>query len=98
MHACGSVECGWQCKRNGRWQAVCEDIYYAYVKLQSLQLNGKAKRSHRTEETEFCPHLTYMDDVDLEEALTLRERTYNLSRPRGDVNGMASHEALREEL
>ena len=38
---------------------------YVYIKPGSPRLGGNVERSHRFDQEEFYPLLTYIDDVDL---------------------------------
>jgi len=69
-----------------------------YIKTQSPQLNGKAERSHRTDQEEFYQLWIYTDDVDLNEKLAEWERFHNLDRPHGALKGKTPYEALRSCL
>ncbi len=71
---------------------------HVYIKPRSSQLNGKAERSHRTDQEEFYQLLTYTDDVDLNAKLREWEKFYNLSRPHGAHNGETPYEALKHLL
>jgi hypothetical protein len=48
------------------WNVEDQGIPHAYTKPRSPQLDGKVKRSHRTDQEQFYRLLTYKDDVDLE--------------------------------
>ena len=62
------------------------------------QLNGKIKRSHRTDRQEFYQILSDKSDVDLEQRLAEWERFYNFDRPHGAFAGQTPYEAFRERL
>jgi len=62
------------------------------------QLNGKVKRSHRSDSKEFYQLLSYKGDVDLEAKLSQRKHFHNFNRPHGAFYGKTPYEALRERL
>jgi len=68
------------------------------ILTSSPQLNGKFKRSHRSDGEEFYQLLTYTDDVDLNKKLAEWERSNNYNRPHGAFDGKAPYEALRSML
>ena len=69
------------------------------IKPSSPQLLGKVERSHRSDEQEFYPRLSYKGDVDLGAKLADEwEWFYNLARPHGAHNAKTPYEALRERL
>lgn len=80
------------------WYVEDCGIRHAYIKPESLQLNGKVERSHRSDQEEFYQLLSYKDDVDIEEKLAEWEKFYNLARPHGAHNGNTPYEVLRERL
>ena len=65
------------------WHVEDKGMRHVGIKPRSPQLNGKVERSHRTDQEEFCPLLTYTDDVDLNPKLEAWESFYNLDRPHG---------------
>jgi transposase InsO family protein len=52
------------------WHVEDKGMRHVYIKPRSPQLNGKVKRSLRTDQEEFYQLLTYTDDVDLNEKLS----------------------------
>jgi transposase InsO family protein len=80
------------------WHVEDQGIRHTYIKPRSPQLNGKAERSHRTDQEEFYQLLTYTDDVDLTDKLASWEEAYNLYRPHGAHKGSTPYEALRAML
>jgi transposase InsO family protein len=78
--------------RGHEWQAK----FHRHVEDQGiLHINGKAERSHRTDQEEFYQLLTYKDDVDLNSKLAAWENFYNFNRPHSAHNGQTPYEALR---
>ena len=63
------------------WHVEDQGMRHVYIKPQTLQLNGKVKRSHRMDQTEFYQILTYTDDIDLRAKLKAWENFYNYDRP-----------------
>ena len=61
-------------------------------------LNGKAERSHLTDQLEFYQLLDYTGDVDLRAKLAVWEEFYNLQRPHAAHAGRTPYEVLREKL
>ena len=51
------------------WHVEDKGIRHAYIKPSSPQLLGKVERSHRSDEQEFYPLLSYKGDVDLKAKL-----------------------------
>ena len=80
------------------WHIEDLGIRHIYIKPRSPNLNGKAERSHSTDEREFYQFLTYTDDVDLNEKLAEWERFYNFDRPHGGLKGKTPYEILRKRL
>ena len=80
------------------WHVEDKGIRHVYIKPRSLQLNGKVKRSHRSDGEEFYQLLSYTDDVDLNRRLEEWERLYNFDRPHGAHDGKTPYEALRNIL
>jgi transposase InsO family protein len=89
---------GHECQAKFHWHVEDKYIRHAYIKPSSPQLNDKVERSHRTDEQEFCPLMTYKGDVDLEAKLEEWERFYKLARPHAVFDGKTSYEPLRERL
>ena len=73
-------------------------IQYVYIKPRTPQLNGKAERSHRTDQTEFYQLLTYTDDVDLNTKLKAWESFYNYDRPHISHDGKTPYEMMKSLL
>jgi transposase InsO family protein len=75
------------------FQAKChgygEDrgIRHVYIKPRTSRLKGKVERSHGRDEREFYQLLTYTDEVDLNEKLTVGENYYNFNRSPGKFSG-----------
>jgi transposase InsO family protein len=80
------------------WQLADQGIRHVYIEARTPQLNGKVKRSHRTDKQEFYQLLTYKGDVDLNKKLAQWEDFYNYHRPHGAFDGGTPYEALRERL
>jgi len=59
------------------WHFEDQGMRHVYIKPQTLQLNGKVERSHRTDQPEFYQLLTYTDDMDLNAKLKAWENFYN---------------------
>ena len=73
-------------------------IRHAHFKRGTPQLNGRAERSHRSDQQEFYQLLSYKDDVDLEAKLDECERYCNFARLHSARNGQTPYEALRDKL
>ena len=52
------------------WHLADRGINHVYIKPRTPRLNGKAERSHETDEREFYQLLNYKDEVDLNRKLT----------------------------
>src|SRR5262245_28142654 len=66
------------------WHVEDQGIRHAYSKPSSPQLNGKVDRSHRTDDQQFYPLLTYNCHVDLRRKLAECEallQSLEASRP-----------------
>lgn len=86
----------WQAKFH--WYVEDKGIRHVYIKPRTPQLNGKVKRSLRTDQDEFYQILNYTDDVDLGKKLAEWENFYNFGRPHGAHSGKTPYEALRNML
>ena len=71
------------------WHVEDQGMQHVYIKPRTPQINGKVERSHRTDETEFYPPLTYTDDVDLNSKLAAWENFYYYDRPHLSLHGKA---------
>jgi transposase InsO family protein len=80
------------------WHLADIGINHVYIKPRSPHLNGKVERSHSTDNQEFYQLLSYTDDVDLNQKLSVWENFYNLSRPHSSLKGKTPYESLREKL
>ena len=92
------TDCGHEFQAKFHWHVEDKGIRHVYIKPRSPQLNGKAERSHRTDQEEFYQLLDYVDDVDLNKKLAQWKRFYNLTRPHGAFGRQTPYEALRERL
>jgi transposase InsO family protein len=73
------TENGHEFQAKFHWHVEDQGIRHAYIKPSAPQSNGKAERSHRSDQEEFYQLLTYKGDVDLEAKLEQWERFYNFS-------------------
>jgi len=80
------------------WHLADQGIRHVYIKGRTPQLNGKAERSHRTDQQEFYQLLGYTGDVDLTQRLAEWEAFYNHHRPHGAFAGKTPYEVLRGRL
>lgn len=80
------------------WHVEDQGIRHVYIKPRTPQLNGKAERSHRTDQTEFYQLLTYTDDVDLNSKLEAWENFYNYDRPHISLDGKTPYEVMKSLL
>jgi transposase InsO family protein len=80
------------------WHLEDAGIRHIYIKKGTPRLNGKVERSHRIDQEEFYPLLTYKDDVDLEKKMNTWENFYNFDRPHSAHSGKTPYEALKEKL
>ncbi len=80
------------------WHVEDQGMQHVYIKPRTPQINGKVERSHRTDETEFYPPLTYTDDVDLNSKLAAWENFYYYDRPHLSLHGKAPYEVMRSLL
>jgi len=80
------------------WYVEDLGMRHVYIKPQTPQLNGKVERSHRTDQTEFCPLLTYTDDMDLNAKLKAWENFYNYDRPHISLEGKTPCKVMRSLL
>jgi transposase InsO family protein len=85
---------------HARFHRHVEDhgMRHVYIKPQTLQLNGKVERSHRTDQTEFYQLLTYTDDMDLRVKLKAWENFYNYDRPHISLDGKTPYEVMKSLL
>jgi len=80
------------------WHVEDQGMRHVYIKPQTLQLNGKVERSHRTDQTEFYQLLTYTDDMDLNAKLKAWEDFYNYDRPHLSLEGKTPYEVMKSLL
>lgn len=80
------------------WHVEDLGISHAYIKPRSPNLNGKVKRSHRTDDMEFYQLLSYTNDVDLNKKLKVWEDFYNLHRSHASLNRNTPYEVLKDKL
>ncbi len=80
------------------WHVEDLGTRHVYIKPRTPRLNGKVERSHRTDDLEFYPILTYTDDVDLNQKLRVWEDYYNFNRPHSSLAGKTPYEVLKEKL
>lgn len=73
-------------------------INHVYIKPATPRLNGKVKRSHRTDKEEFYQLLEYKGDTDLEEKLKEWEMFYNFHRPHYLLSGNTPFKVLKSKL
>ena len=71
-------------------------IQHVSIKPRTPRLNGKAERSHQTDDVEFYQLLTYVDDIDLNVKLTEWVKLYNFDRPHTSLKSKTPYEILRE--
>ena len=70
----------------------------ACIKRGTPQLNGKAERSHRSDQQEFYQLLSYKGDVDPRAKPDAWERFCNFARSHGAHNGQTPYDGLRDKL
>jgi len=80
------------------WYVEDLGMRHVYIKARTPQLNGKAERSHQTDQEEFYQLLNYKNDVDLKEKFAVWEQFYNFARPHGAHKGRTPYESLRDKL
>ena len=80
------------------WHVEDQGIRHVYIKPRTPQLNGKAVRSHRTDQTEYYQLLAYTDDVDLNSKLEAWENFYNCDRPHISLDGKTPYEVMKSLL
>ncbi len=80
------------------WHVEDRGTRHVYIKPRSPQLNGKVKRSRRSDQEEVYQLLAHKDDIALEAKLAERERFYSFARPHGAFNDKTPYSAPRERL
>ena len=77
------------------WHVKDKGILHVYINARTPQLNGKEKRSHRTDQEEFYQLLPYPDDLDLNSMLEAWENFYNYDRPHISQDGKTPYEVMK---
>jgi transposase InsO family protein len=80
------------------WHVEDLGMTHTYIRVRTPRLNGKVKRSHRTDKEEFYQLLSYTGDVDLNAKLEEWQNFYNHHRPHSALDGKTPYEVLREKL
>jgi transposase InsO family protein len=89
---------GHEFKSQFNWHLRDLGIDHVAIKPASPHLNGKVERSHRIDQEEFYPLVSYVNDDDLQKKIEAWEKYYNRDRPHSAHRGMTPLEALNQKL